>query len=471
MHTSRLIARIAVLALTVPAAVVGSAAGAALAAAGTYSQPGAVSMGQAGATAGGAGVTVNDGATATPYPSTTTIAGLVGPVTDVNLTLQGLTHANPADLDVMLVAPSGKRALVMSDAGGSAALTAVDVTLDDEATRDLPQSGVITSGSYRPTDFEVGDVFPAPAPDPGGAGSSLTVFDDADANGTWSLYVVDDTTNTIGGSITGWQLTVVTAGTQPYPSTITVAGAARAITDVNVTLSGLTHTSPSDIDIMLVGPGGQQATILSDSGADTDVSGVTVVLDDAAAAPVPTPLVSGTFQPTNAGGVDTFPAPAPTSTGASSLAAFNGTDPNGTWRLYVSDDAPGDTGALTGGWSLRITTDVVAPSVRSTTPSSFRTRVSRTANVRAAFTEQVQPRTVNRATVYLVRAGTTRHVRATVTYDVTRARAVLDPRAALRAHTRYRAFVTTGVRDLAGNNLDQSTRAGRQLKSWTFTTR
>jgi hypothetical protein len=55
-------------------------------------------------------------------------------------------------------------------------------------------------------------------------------------------------------------------------------------------------------------------------------------------------------------------------------------------------------------------------------------------------------------------------------------RATINPYGAsstlLAANTRYKAVVTTGVRDLAGNALDQdSTTAGDQQKSWTFTTK
>ena len=70
---------------------------------------------------------------------------------------------------------------------------------------------------------------------------------------------------------------------------------------------------------------------------------ITITLDDEAAAPIPFfgPLVSGTFMPTNgtAGGADNFPAPAPTPLSLnSSLSVFNGTNPNGQWKLFVLDD-------------------------------------------------------------------------------------------------------------------------------------
>ncbi len=45
-----------------------------------------------------------------------------------------------------------------------------------------------------------------------------------------------------------------------------MTGLPSRVTDVNVTLGGLTHTYPDDLDFLLVGPGGQQATIMSDAG-------------------------------------------------------------------------------------------------------------------------------------------------------------------------------------------------------------
>jgi hypothetical protein len=136
----------------------------------------------------------------------------------------------------------------------------------------------------------------------------------------------------------------------PYPSTINVSGLGPAGAVCSVELAGITHTFPSDIDMLLVGPGTpQNAIIMSDAGGGTGVTGVNLTLKDAAAGPIPTPLVSGTFQPTNLGSGDTFPgAPAPT--GGSALSAFDGTNPNGDWSLYVVDDAGGDSGSVAGGW-------------------------------------------------------------------------------------------------------------------------
>ena len=44
-------------------------------------------------------------------------------------------------------------------------------------------------------------------------------------------------------------------------------------------------------------------------------------------------------------------------TGTATLTTtFAGTDPNGAWSLYIMDDAGGDDGVITGGWSIAVTT-------------------------------------------------------------------------------------------------------------------
>jgi subtilisin-like proprotein convertase family protein len=153
---------------------------------------------------------------------------------------------------------------------------------------------------------------------------------------------------------------VTTPGTgSPYPSEITVSGLGSTIDDVNLQIRGLSHTYPCDVDMLLVGPEGQNAIVMADVGYYFSVKSKTLILDDQAATALPDadPLTRGTFQPTNSSACDSgdnFPSPAPTPSGGSVLSVFNGTDPNGTWKLYVVDDAQGDIGQLRG-WALEIT--------------------------------------------------------------------------------------------------------------------
>jgi 6-phosphogluconolactonase (cycloisomerase 2 family) len=152
----------------------------------------------------------------------------------------------------------------------------------------------------------------------------------------------------------------------PYPSNITVSGLTGNVTHIAVTLNNFSHIIPDDVDMLLVGPGGQNAMIMSDAGGSFTVSNITFTLDDAAALHLPdsSSLSNGTFKPVNyvGSGTDTFPAPAPAASGAPALSVFNGTPPNGTWSLYIVDDTAVQAGSLSGGWSIAISTDGCAGS-------------------------------------------------------------------------------------------------------------
>jgi subtilisin-like proprotein convertase family protein len=148
----------------------------------------------------------------------------------------------------------------------------------------------------------------------------------------------------------------------PYPSNITVSNVLGTVTDVDVTLGRISHTFPDDIDVLLVGPNGAKVLLMSDVAGATDAVQVSITLDDAAASALPdtNPLAAGTFQPTNFGAGDTFPAPAPAAPYSSTLSAFNGADPTGTWSLYVVDDSTMDSGSLAY-WTLTVTVSVPGP--------------------------------------------------------------------------------------------------------------
>ena len=80
----------------------------------------------------------------------------------------------------------------------------------------------------------------------------------------------------------------------PYPSNIAVAGVVGTITQVTVKLNCICHTFPDDIDILLVGPAGQNAIIMSDVGGSIAVGpcGTPTPTATATATPTPTPACS-----------------------------------------------------------------------------------------------------------------------------------------------------------------------------------
>ncbi len=169
-------------------------------------------------------ISIPDHGGATPYPATINVSGLAGTVSKVTVGINGLTHAFPDDVDVLLVGPAGQKLIVMSDTGGGHPVTNVTVTLDDAAGSPLPDSTQIASGAYQPADYESGDPFVPPAP-AGAAGGALSVFNDTDPNGSWSLYVLDDAIGDAGMIGQGWTLT------------LTTVVAVNAATDVAVSVS------------------------------------------------------------------------------------------------------------------------------------------------------------------------------------------------------------------------------------------
>ncbi|MBD2602132.1 S8 family serine peptidase [Microcystis aeruginosa CS-583] len=159
-------------------------------------------------------ITIPSSGSSTPYPSTINVSGLSGNINSLKVTLTNLSHTWPNDIDVLLVGPTGTKALLMSDVGGSSGVNNVTLTFDPTATSSLPDSGLITSGSYKATDFETGDFFNAPAPG-GPYGTDFSVFNGINPNGTWSLYVIDDAGGDAGTIAGGWSLNIGTASTAP----------------------------------------------------------------------------------------------------------------------------------------------------------------------------------------------------------------------------------------------------------------
>lgn len=151
---------------------------------------------------------------ATPYPSEITVSGLSGSIVSVIVRLNGLSHTFPDDLDIVLVGPSGQAVMLMSDAGGNTPVTNVNLVFSASATDSLPDSGPITSGTYRPTNFGPNDSMPSHPNLPSGPyGTALSVYNLTNPNGAWRLYIAEDEGGS-SGSLTSWQLEIVTIDLQ-----------------------------------------------------------------------------------------------------------------------------------------------------------------------------------------------------------------------------------------------------------------
>jgi hypothetical protein len=133
-------------------------------------------------------------------------------------------------------------------------------------------------------------------------------------------------------------------------------------------------------------------------------------------------------------------------------------------------DLAGNALAADATWSFTTAApDTTAPTISAISPANNATGVSRGTNVTATFSEAMDPATINTTTFELRTATTNALVAATVTYDATTRRAILNPNLNLAATTRYTATVKGGstdprVKDAAGNALAAN-------RTWSFTTR
>jgi Tol biopolymer transport system component len=125
--------------------------------------------------------------------------------------------------------------------------------------------------------------------------------------------------------------------------------------------------------------------------------------------------------------------------------------------------------------------DTQAPRVSSTSPAAGAESVARGTDVRATFSEQMDRASITKATFKLFKCPSTTSTTCTtqitnVTLSKSRdgLRATLNPfgtsSTLLAPRTKYKAVVTTGAKDLAGNALDQNDKtSGNQQKVWFFT--
>jgi hypothetical protein len=151
-------------------------------------------------------------------------------------------------------------------------------------------------------------------------------------------------------------ITIVDVG--ETTSSINVSGLGGAITDLTISIAGLSHGYPGDLVFGLLNEGaGLGLIFMSGVGQSFAISGVDLTFADWATylppeLPADGPLVSETYLPANYEGYAfNF------YTNAHDLHDFAGLSPNGRWTLYALDAVPAFAGSISGGWSLTFRTD------------------------------------------------------------------------------------------------------------------
>jgi hypothetical protein len=99
-----------------------------------------------------------------------------------------------------------------------------------------------------------------------------------------------------------------------------------------------------------------------------------------------------------------------------------------------------------------------------TVPAANATGVAPTTNVTATFSQYMSPFSIDGQTFTLSKKGSSTKIAAAIGYVAATDTATLDPTNSLRSRVTYKAVVSTGAKDLAGNPLAQQYR-------WFFTVR
>lgn len=285
-----------------------------------------------------------------------TVSGLGSYLWDVDLYVD-ISHTWCGDIELFLIAPSGKRVTIVTDVGEGM----VDIfrgTLFDDSPDAPAWAYPHFSG------------FASPALNPEGA---LHWLAGEDPNGTWTLQVRDDAFDDVG-VLHQWRLDITALSTPPtlgetpvvfsqttaapipdftpVSSTLSVTGMGDVTAEVRLFVN-FTHTWNSDVQFDLVSPSGRRARISTFNGGSFDnvFAGTSVFDVMGRLAPTPNPLfdqpIDGYPFVNNVAVVQAQPE--------GSLTSFLGEDPNGVWRLELIDTVGGFSGTLTR-WDLSIST-------------------------------------------------------------------------------------------------------------------
>jgi hypothetical protein len=124
-------------------------------------------------------------------------------------------------------------------------------------------------------------------------------------------------------------------------------------------------------------------------------------------------------------------------------------------------------------------TETTSPKVTSTVPTAGATGVAPSSNLTATFSEKMDPASITTSTFKLFKVNpdgsTTQITNVSIGKSTDGLKATLNPFGTsttthLARGTKYKAVITTGAKDVAGNQLDQNTStAGFQQKAWSFT--
>lgn len=159
--------------------------------------------------------------------STLAVSG-VGALGDLDVRVN-IRHTFDGDLEIRLRAPDGTTIALVSNRGGLGQ-NFVDTDLDDEAPTAIAAGSAPFTGSFRPE-------------------QPLSVLDGRNANGTWTLTVVDNARADLG-AVDSWRLSARSVTCSPPPATPSLSATAPP-SPAGQTTPQITGTAPGDSTVRL----------------------------------------------------------------------------------------------------------------------------------------------------------------------------------------------------------------------------
>jgi hypothetical protein len=154
---------------------------------------------------------------------------MTGPITDVSVTLHGVSQTEPNQMRVLLVSPRGTAVSLMDFRCGGEEVAGYTWVFNQQALAEMPSNGPCDGVVCRPSGYA-----------PVAVGERRTSSQARALGSSWAR-----------------------------------AGETGVISDVNVGIDGIWHQAPDDLDMLLVGPAGQKVVLtasISDSPLASDVS-------------------------------------------------------------------------------------------------------------------------------------------------------------------------------------------------------
>jgi Proprotein convertase P-domain len=148
---------------------------------------------------------------ASRYPATINVFGQPTNLASVKVTLWDLSHGHSADLDILLVSPSGTNVMLMSHVGGTNGVSHASLVFQQywsapSESAPIPSNWISTYGA---SNYGGISSMPQVGSDPPSAGLYSIHLEDligSNPNGAWKLYIYDDHQGGVGSISGSWSL-------------------------------------------------------------------------------------------------------------------------------------------------------------------------------------------------------------------------------------------------------------------------